>query len=229
MSDMYRVSPIYADIENLEEEFTNRDDVYIGRKKQIADVISAWKSVSIFGIYGLAGIGKSRFVRHVTRNLKEEFQVENDRSKFKLYTIDLRGAASLDDLKVKFTTSVGIEMKSRLYVQEMRERIMKSGDLFILVFENVEYIEDIAVLRSKFLEDCRELAMNNPRVRIFINSRVKYAILEPPFLPVELQSLTRDESAELLKMAAPSVDFGPRLEKIIELCGGHPMAMKIVG
>ena len=219
----------FTDIKDLEDEFSNKADVYVGRKEQIDKVESSWKSVSIFGIYGLAGIGKSRFVRHVTRDLKEQFDASHDRSQFVQYTIDLRGVNSADDLKVKFTTSVGMRASPRSYVQDMTDLIKKSGNLFVFVYENVEYIEENRPLRSQFLNDCRELALVSARVRIFINSRVKYAILEPPFLPIELKSLSKEESKELLKITAPNFDFGEELEKIVDLCGGHPMALKIVG
>jgi tetratricopeptide (TPR) repeat protein len=193
---------------------------FVGRSNEADKVrrgLSRNGTVAISGIAGMGGIGKTALALHVAHGLAAEGQFADAQ----LY-IDLKGTephplAPAAALQALLTALQGPdperpddeEALSQLWRKALQDKQV------LLVLDNAADAAQVKPLLPK-----------SPTCAVLVTSRQRFRLPDSGLL--DLNRLKRQEARSLLRQLAPQIK-DTEADKIADLCGGLPLALRIAG
>ncbi|KAK3097977.1 hypothetical protein FSP39_015015 [Pinctada imbricata] len=198
---------------------------FVGRENIVEEIIEKWPYIQLFEIYGIRSVGKSRLANHLLKQLQE----------LKLMTsnavwVDLKNCVQIKD--AFWPILMRLELVDQGYnakflAEKVKSKVQSSPSSFVIVFDNAEDILDNG-LEDVFVSICA-IMLENKQIKIIVTSTTYLNFEETSAkYRIDLPFLTEAEALELMKSAAPSVDFGPYAKDIVSSCTGLPLALLIV-
>ncbi|XP_061176141.1 uncharacterized protein LOC133185098 [Saccostrea echinata] len=227
---------------------------FIGREADLKNIEENLRGKKYQGvaICGMGGIGKTSLATEVC------YRLQHAREKWHVETIDMREKEDLVDLLRDLVTAVGQECNSAEVVDLYSELItglrgLKARTIFFMdnlddMMKSSERKEQLLKFLEKFSLDTKVL---DTKVRILLTVRQKLVTEEKlnvstfirkisrsaerlgQLFEVELQRLNQQEGVLLFKACCRRPFTAPPenevCRKIVDLCGGSPLAIKSVG
>lgn len=198
----------------------------VGRSRDFHLMDEAWAVHSVFGVFGLRSVGKSRFV-------KEYMQYKGD----PVLCTDIRTISDTQSLYANLVASLKVDTRaSETSRPKFRIDIIQAlnvssdGQNLNIAFDNAEDIVE-SKDGGDFLKLCTDIVKKCPNVKVVITSttRTGFSEIGNTFFPYELKPLFKEDAATLLRLAVPGVNFGENLEKIVEFSEGLPLLILMIG
>ncbi|XP_061177203.1 uncharacterized protein LOC133185928 [Saccostrea echinata] len=204
---------------------------FVGRIREIRDIShilfspSSTKRAVI--LYGLKAVGKSSVIRQICSKVKD----------FQVYSADLRNAEEpIKNLEFLFSTILNERkhLPDEENMEEVFEKLLEklcselkvSKTKYLIALYNIEgVIEDG---RSKYLEKVFHLVVNLDNVRILATSTAELEVNHPQVFEMVLDPLSLKDSQDMLRKLCPSLKNDEKFYKIVDLCMGLPLALKMV-
>ncbi|KAL3882209.1 hypothetical protein ACJMK2_028577 [Sinanodonta woodiana] len=209
-----------------------------GREEFLKDFIIAWnaKKYLVYGIYGMRSVGKSRTVKKHIDDVQKIIQQEHKQLNVKIIDVNMRFLKTDKQLHEQMCAFFGIlpdpsyDGQPNAWFQQIELHIKSADQFFILVFDNCEDVMD-SELKDTFLSFVVTLAKIKLNIRVYITSttQILFTQIKPAYFYKTLEPMNDIESKKLLRAAAKNVNFGEHLDKIVELCGGLPLALLMTG
>ncbi|KAL4235350.1 hypothetical protein ACF0H5_006985 [Mactra antiquata] len=199
---------------------------FVGRLHDFQTLDKYWSGNRLFGIYGIRAVGKSRFVEEYLKT--KECGVTN---------VDLVGTQQTNSAYTILCAALHIEPSNdaddgQIWIAPLLEHLNDCSEEkpTVIVFDNAEDIIE-GPTKDSFMSMISEVVKNCEKVKIFITSttRVLFTQLGKVYTSQKLEPLSQADTEELLKFAAPNVDFGPYRNVIIELSEGLPLLILMIG
>ena len=203
----------------------------IGLEKSMKDVVNKLQSVSVIGLVGMGGIGKTTFAMEVYNHF-----VSCQRFEHYCFLQDVRSSQTFV-LQNKVLRNLGVGSESRCNDQAEYTRKLRGAWKGRRVLVIVDDIDDANQLDS-LIPDINELGSE---CRIVITSR-RHDVLQDAMktLPTaskamyEVRTLDKSYSRRLFNMHAfgsetPSEGFVELAETISDACDGLPLSLTVMG
>lgn len=198
---------------------------FVGRKDILDRIETEWDCYRLFGFYGLRSVGKTRLVQEIILHNKTKSRAEVTE-----IWIDLRKSSSLRRLYLHLCEKLKIENTFENDDDLLAEicKRLENDKATVIVFDNAEDVVDNAEMNIKF-KDVSEFILHCCNgVKILVTSTSDPEFTGEYVRPVDVPSLSENESKDLLQIAAPSVDFGEYLHDIVKYCEGLPLALLMI-
>lgn len=197
---------------------------FVGRKDILDRIEAQWDRYRLFGIYGLRSVGKTRLTQKIIHNNKKlDAETTN-------IWIDLRKSSSLRRIYLHLCEKLNIQNifeNDDDLLAEICKKLDTRKTTFI-VFDNSEGVIDNPEMYIKFKDITEFILQCCNGVKIFVTSTSDPEFTGDYVSTVDVPSLSEMESKELLRNAAPSVDFGDYLQDIVTYCEGLPLALLMI-
>ena len=217
---------------------------FVGRNAELRKLHTAWESHSVFGVFGIRSIGKSRLVSEFLlqkRTLSGE-QDDSDQehgNSIQVYKSDLRRYTDINSVYSNLCALLFIKPEPEAtltdswinhIVKVLNRKSERSRSIAVLFFDNAENL-----IESKdgdpFLRFIVALIRRCPEVKTLLTSttRIQFAQDGRVFFSHNLSALTPTESLELLTAIAPSVALYEYKDPILKLSEGLPLLILMIG
>ena len=192
---------------------------FIGRDKDIQNILQDLQSNQLVLITGSPGIGKTGLAIEVAHQLQEK------NSSSIIDFIDLRSIHSVET--IISTILLAFSKTADDKPVEMLQNVLKSiKSEVVLIFDNTEdALTDN--LKDKFLSVMKELLVKSSNLKLLCTSRVKFYLLGVNCKEEILQALEMDNALSVIRAVLPDMcDEDAR--KLMDVCGCAPLALWIV-
>ena len=228
---------------------------FVGREKDIREVIRKVKKTNIININGAPGFGKSTLAIHVGYRLVQnctsvryinmeelswkvlsEFTDESERksktewksaNKFERQTTALTANTDTSSLVMKENVEFNTDESSDMYVEKLKQWSKSINRTTVLILDNTDFILVGSLRRKKFKNMITSLIHGSElHLHIIVVSRVKEYFENFDWWTV--RELSQQASVKLLAELTPDIASN-HMTGIAELLQGHPLALKITG
>ena len=192
---------------------------FIGRNKDIQNILQHLQSNQLVLITGSPGIGKTGLAIEVAHRLRE-----NNSSSI-IDFINLRSIHSVET--IISTILLAFSKTADDKPIEMLQNVLNSiKSEVVLIFDNTEdALTDN--LKDKFLNAMKELLLKSTNLKLLCTSRVKFYLLGINCKEEVLQALEAENALSVIRTVLPDMcDEDAR--KLMDVCGCAPLALWIV-
>ncbi|XP_021342204.1 uncharacterized protein LOC110442765 [Mizuhopecten yessoensis] len=199
----------------------------IGRYREWTFLSRNWNNKRLFQVHGIRSVGKSRFVEEFLK-----FKEDSKECYVKVVPIKVRTVSGVRGICLSLFSALNLSAPEddTIWTETICSTLAGRGDTdIIIVFDDAENILE-RESAEEFKQFCKHLIENCRNVKIIITSttEVVFEDIEEQCMDLLIPPLSPTDSEALLRRYAPSVDFGPHLKTIIELCEGLPLAIAMV-
>ncbi len=212
-SEVYATSPIPVASINLHQLPPPPRD-FVGREAEIAQILNAVreKKISLIGLQGRGGVGKTAVALLVAERLREQYPDAQ------LY-FDLRGASE----PVSATGAMGYVIRTYRPEAKLPESDADIRGLYLTVLHNQR-----ALLVMDNVVDAEQVQALIPPPSCLITRTSRQHLELEKMKVVPLDTLAQAEASALLIRIAPRLQ-PDQAEKIIEVTGSLPLALRLAG
>ena len=225
-------------------------EIFVGRDSDVREVLFKITRTNIVNINGAPGFGKSALAKHIGHDILSNgtlVQYINVEQKLLLFydsfvLTDSDHGVKSEFFKQKHETRSLVELGgssmetltiglSKKYHHHFIDELIKWSEAIncytVLILDNCDDILASSV-QDKFSDLIKSLVRNSHfKLHVIITSRLKLLYIDW-FDSWTVKELNISASIELLDKMAPGID-ADNLEKIAEVVGGCPLALKVIG